>query len=90
MRKCWLAGLLLMMTLSLGGCGLFAWLYEKPADGGQSKAEVVQSVAKSIPVWGDALAALIGIGGTIYGANRHVKHKKTHKENQALRAKITA
>ena len=82
---CWLA-----VALSLSGCGFFSWLYEKPKGGGDAPATVVQNVAKSIPVWGDALAALIGIGGTIYGANRHKAHKKTRKENLALKAKHEA
>ncbi len=87
MRRCIIACWLLA-ALSLNGCGMFAWLYEKPKGGGQSTAEVVQSVAKGIPVWGDAISAVIGIGGVIYGANRHVRHKKIHKENQELRAQI--
>lgn len=90
MRKCVLAGWLLAVMLTLNGCSLFAWLYEKPKKGGQSVAEVVQGAAKAIPVWGDALAALIGIGGTIYGANRHKAHKKTRKENVDLKAKHAA
>lgn len=88
MRRCALV-CLLAIPLFLNGCGLFAWLYEKPKGGGDSPATVAQQVVKGIPLWGDAISALIGIGGTIYGVNRHKAHRKTHKENAVLKARAT-
>lgn len=89
MRKLVLAGWL-CFGLSLTGCGLVSWFYEKPKGGGQSTAEIAQGIVGGIPIWGQVLSGIIGLGGIIYGGNRHVAHKKTHMENQKLRAKIPA
>ena len=77
---CWLA-------FSLTGCGLMSSFYDPPKGGGPSTAETVQSVVKQLP-YGEIISGIIGLGGLIYGADRHSKHKKTCKENRALKAQI--
>lgn len=89
MRKCWVAvffALWVCACASLTGCGLLASFYEKPTDGGPSTAETVQSIVRYLP-YGDILASIIGVGGVAFGANRHMKNRKTQAENKTLREK---
>lgn len=86
MRRCLLAALL-MVALTFNGCAFVQGLFEKPEGGGKSVAEVIQDIARALP-YGEIIASGIGLIGIGVGTERHIKHKKTAKENQALKAKL--
>ncbi len=92
MRRCWLGIFFaLWICATMNGCFIADWLYGKPkGSDGPTTAETIQTVAHSFGPIGDLISLAIGLGGTIYGANRHTAHRKVRKENQVLKAKVPA
>lgn len=80
--------ILAISCIALGGC-LLGDFYKKPEGGGKSTAEVVQTIARGLP-YGDIISGAIGILGLAVGANGHVKHRKSKKENVILKQKLAA
>lgn len=88
MRKCLIAVFLVGYVATMGGC--LEWFYGKTSPNEPSLAEKAQRVAESFGPLGMAISLAIGAGGAAFGTDRHVKHRKSHRENTILKQRVAA